>query len=143
MKLLTQCTLKHCDQFCELLMLPQNRARPWEPGWEQASPALGQDLSGPPPQQTDSSGAQKYPPLAPGHTSKFNTNHLVWEGFLAPPCKQSGATCIPMAGIQAFLILNSIQIPHEEGFSARKLLQPPLVLEFSLSAGDTIFLNQN
>lgn len=99
----------------------------------------------PTPAQADSSGAHKYPPVAPGATSKLHTTHSVWDGFLVSPRQQSGAVfpCFNV-GETKFFDTQFYSDPTRGGvFSQKTLLQPPLALQFSLSAGDTIFLNQN
>lgn len=67
-----QPTPEHCEQLWGREPppdAPQGRAQPWEPGWQRAGPARGQDTAGPPPQHR--------------LTAVGLTNTLLWH--LGPP----------------------------------------------------------
>lgn len=144
-----QPTLKHCEHLWGRELPPD--APPGQSLALGAGLAVSWPSSGtgygwaPTPTQADRSGAQKYPPLAPGATSKLHTTHSDWDGFLASPWQQSGAV-FPYFNIGEtnFFDTKFYSDPTRGGvFSQKTLLQPPLELQFSFSAGDTIFLNQN
>lgn len=151
---LAQPALEHHDQFCAVG--PGAGSWPPPPAPRQSSalragaagnrpgaaPGYGWALS----PQAGSSGAVKYPPVWHLGPPQSSIEH-VWSGrgfWHLPGSPGLLVFSVFNAGEMSFFDTKSYLVPPQGGvFSQKTLLLQPLALQFTLSATDSIFLNQN